>query len=119
MKNKKRLDQFKKWCKHYQKLYGLEHWGVYCKEYKPEDETIEASTDADYVGKCASIRLNPDHPNPEGVKTLARHEMLHVAGAGMDYLCRCRYVIPDQIFITHEEEVRRLENIIEKLENGH
>ena len=104
--------EFQKHFKHYQQLFGLTDYKVYCK-HGPLDGVFAHITMA-RNDRMATVSLNselPDKDKPfEDIKRSAKHEALHLLLDELEHMAKGRYLI------TEEEIDEASEGLIHKLE---
>jgi hypothetical protein len=113
---KKSFESFKKYCREYQKEFGLMHYTLYFELGECEGFAHNNVGDM-YV---ATITLNhkynkedyADSTHEECLKDTARHEMLHVIIGKLYYLAFRRHASSSEILSADEEAVSIMENLL-------
>lgn len=110
----KEFAMFKEECERWRKIFGLMDWKLHY--YFEELDDAIAGIKHDFEGKIASVFLNPFQERIHrrdaraSVKRSARHEMLHLLLAELNYL-NGRRIVSENIWDAAEHGViRRLES---------
>jgi hypothetical protein len=110
----KRFQQFVKYFKEYQRLFGLTGYQVYFKECDDESNAF-ADISARYEDGIATIRLYSEKDTQGFSKTVkehAKHEVLHLLVNHLSTLADKRFATADEIYAAEEELVNRLSCVV-------
>jgi len=115
-RTKKDFTEFKKWCRYYQKEFGVTGYHLYF-EFNQCVPNSFAGINADQRGRTANVFLAPDAPDHQGeevptVQDLAKHEMIHLMLSNYDDLARDRFGSAGELDIEHEKVVVKLERLL-------
>ncbi len=111
----KDFEQFQRYFKKYQKLFGLTGYEVYFK-YEPLNDGF-ASIALNQETMVATIGLNSkladkDKPHKD-IKRSAKHEALHLLVGRLEKNGRYRYCAEAELYEATEELVNRLDGLID------
>lgn len=110
----KDFEDFQRYFKEYQKLFGLTGYKVYFK-HEPIDSGF-ADITIDLGEMVATARLNSKVPNKdkpfEHIKLSAKHEALHLLLGRLEKNARYRFATGEEIYEATEELIFKLEELI-------
>jgi hypothetical protein len=108
---------FKAECEKWRRLLGLTEWKI--NYHFEEIEEALAGINRDFEGKRARISLHPFQERvPKGevrrsVLSSARHEILHLMLAELDWMNGRRFVTADAWSAAEHTVIRRLEHLLD------
>ena len=116
----KEFAAFKVECKRWQVLFGLQDWRL-CYSFEHVEDGL-AGINCDFEGRIASVFLNPFQERctkrEVDVRRSARHEMLHLLLAELQYLNGRRLVSDNTWQAAEHGVIRRLESFLNASADG-
>ena len=114
------FELFKKECRKWIELFGLDEWKIYFLHLSPPDSKRLAGCNYEGLTFVATFVLNKnwrhDKPNNNWVKMVAHHEVVHLLIAQLNCLATSRYVTEDEVENAVERLVHKIEAITDKLD---
>ncbi len=101
-------------------LWGLNDWKIYYEYGKSEGNRGKLWTNGEY--HIATIQLAADWETEvvteQGIKSCARHEVIHLLFAYLVYIAECRFCTDTELYTEKERLVRHLQSILFPEEGG-
>ncbi len=113
MPSKNDFEEFQKYFKAYQRLFGVTGYKVYF-EHAPL-EGCYADITVTQANMVATVRLNSKEVSPN-VKRSAKHEAIHLLLQRLEDKALCRFGNVEEIYESVEEIVFKLEELIPEIE---
>lgn len=111
----KQFAEFKAECERLQSVWGINDWDVRVLHENPQSKTAIASCTPASTKRVAVIRLSRNiKPSYPSMKSLARHEMVHVLLGELSCIAGSRNITNDEIEAAEEALVQRLIRLLPK-----
>ncbi len=111
----KQFNLFKEECLKWQDRFELHNWDLHFRWQESEDGRAGINTNlGNYIATAFLSREwdNYDTITDQGIKMVAKHEMIHLLIARLETVGKARYISEDEMTEADEELVRKLEYII-------
>jgi len=111
----KNYKQFVKWCRHYQRLFGLMSYNLWF-EHTNLSEYTYASIKTNVENATVTLWFNTemgDYCQRQSPRETAKHEMLHILAAKLVHCAKERITTQEQIDIEWEHLTVTLQGLID------